>query len=134
MNVFLNGARTGSGLIIVNFSMEDLLKSFPIQIAEPGQTYYLSGNFLWPLWTYWEVSRPGSQGPAGLITYQKTFLGHTGLIEKFPIPARGARPDLLLIRKLSLAVLDLAPIPAPLLAGFGSLFGSKQDHPKGQFC
>ena len=96
--------------------MEDLLESFPIQIAEPGQTYYLSENFLWPLWTYWKVSRPGSQGPAGLITYQKTFLGHTGLIEKFPVPAPGARPDLLLIRKLSLAVLDLAPISAPLLA------------------
>ena len=87
--------------------MEDLLKSFPIQIAEPGQTYYLAENLLWPLWTYWKVSRPGSQGPAGLITYQKTFSGRSGLGPHFGTP--------------------FGP-------GFGPLFGSKQDHPKGQFC
>ena len=83
------------------------MKSFPVQIAEPGRTYYLSENLSLPFWTYWKVPRLGSRGPAGLITYQKTFPGRSGLIRKFPVPARGARPDLLLIRKLFLAILDL---------------------------
>ena len=91
----------------LSLAVLDLLESFQARLAGPSRTYYLSENFFWPYWTYWKVSRPGSRGPAGLITYQKTFLGPSGLIEKFPEWSPKGRPGLIIKTFISEYPVDL---------------------------
>ena len=99
-----------------------LLKSFPTRLAELPDLLLTRKPLLAALDLLEKVSRPGSRGPDGLITYQKAFSGRPGLIEKFPSPARGARPDLLLTRKLFLAIVDLLKSFPSRLAGPGRTY------------